>query len=531
MIKDYTSNNLNVKHKKSSWGYAWVSVIVMTGAIMLLFIPHIAYGHGLGTDSIQSINIDGQDISIYAEMTPRFENGVGYLTITAVDEKSQNNLKEVTLQIGIFHDGELVSRDFYYASDGVLLIKIQHGEYDDDFRIKGIVNSLFGAWYGTDDNPLQINSPNLVTGGLYTLEIEVKTMGSITNILEDTGIHRIHLSAVVEDTHVRVGADGDDHEFGTRSYFDKISSLKYDPNTKQILLEMPFDWNAEHLSHVPLVRNDVYFAKNFMELSSPGYVGYVNGIALSASSVIVDDHTEEDKRTIHIVLTQDHLQELRDELDGSYGEKVLPESITFALSAGGDTGFPRTAQSDGGSYELNLSWDPANVETGVVTNFIFIIRDRLNGGTLDNSNYTFVIMWNGEEIHRVDGATTTGGAGIETFAFTEDQRGPMIVKFEDIRNTGQVAEFGMVVSGYDVDVVVDDDDIVPKSAAVEEKEAVSESVGADGLSLEQRTIYEKSLDLQSLERLQKENHDLKQLVYNLKAQLQKILGQLASIEK
>ena len=61
-----------------------------------------------------------------------------------------------------------------------------------------------------------------------------------------------------------------------------------------------------------------------------------------------------------------------------------------------------------------------------------------------SSDYTFVIIQNGQEIHRTSGTAQIGGE-FEKFTFSEDQTGPTIIKFENIRNTGQETEFALVV--------------------------------------------------------------------------------------
>ena len=92
-----------------------------------------------------------------------------------------------------------------------------------------------------------------------------------------------------------------------------------------------------------------------------------------------------------------------------------------------------------------MSWDPIDLEPGVETNFVFTIRDGFTNEPLRNSDYTFVIIQNGEELHRVSGTATVGGE-FEKFTFDEDQTGPTTIKFENIRNTGQETEFGIVVA-------------------------------------------------------------------------------------
>jgi predicted secreted protein with PEFG-CTERM motif len=121
-----------------------------------------------------------------------------------------------------------------------------------------------------------------------------------------------------------------------------------------------------------------------------------------------------------------------------------PENMIFTISMSKDKAFPLEAYTKSEDFKVNLSWEPMNVEPGVDTNFIFTIRDGRTNEPLRNSDYTFVLIQNGKEIHRVSGTAQVGGE-FEKFTFGEDQTGPTIIKFENIRNTGQETEFALVV--------------------------------------------------------------------------------------
>jgi predicted secreted protein with PEFG-CTERM motif len=196
------------------------------------------------------------------------------------------------------------------------------------------------------------------------------------------------------------------------------------------------------MSHVSVVHVESHFPKAFSEFLSPRYSGYVNGIQLFKSSVSVDDYTIEDERIVHIVLLQDHLRFLKNEMKKS--EEPIPDKITFTLSTSEKIAFPLDAYTKSEDFKINLSWDPLNVEPGVPTNFIFTIRDGRTNEPLRNSDYTFVIIQNGNEIYRTTGLAQVGG-DFEKFTFNEEQTGSTIIKFENIRNTGQETEFGFVV--------------------------------------------------------------------------------------
>jgi len=190
------------------------------------------------------------------------------------------------------------------------------------------------------------------------------------------------------------------------------------------------------------VHVETHFPKGFLEFLYPSYIGSVNDIKLFKSSVTVDDYTYDDKRTVHFVLLLDHLRYLKNEMRES-GES-LPDKIMFKLSASEEAKFPLIAYTASEEFKLNLAWDPEDIESGVPTNFVFTIRDSYTDGPMRLSDYTFVIIQNNEEIHRVSGNAAVGG-DFEKFTFGADQTGPTTIKFENIRNTGQETEFALVV--------------------------------------------------------------------------------------
>ncbi len=106
--------------------------------------------------------------------------------------------KNVTLLIGLFHDNEMIFRNYFFAEDGILSIKViptQEGKV----TIHGEQDSLLGAWHGTESNPIEITGPMFNSGGLYNFEIEVRTIDEPTNIIEDSGIYNADLS-IIETT-------------------------------------------------------------------------------------------------------------------------------------------------------------------------------------------------------------------------------------------------------------------------------------------------------------------------------------------
>ena len=417
--------------------------IILAFTIFLIIPTTNVYGHGLGIDTIKSVDVQGKSISISVELPMYFEKADNQqITITATDNETKEPAKNVTFLIGLFYQNEMIFRNYFFAENGILPIKVKPTT-NGTVEIHGEQDSLLGAWHGTESNPIEITGPVFNSGGLYNFEIEVRTIDEPTNIIEDSGVYNADLSIVETHDYTQKDSEGNDVQFRLKSYFDKITELTYDPESKEVYFEMPFDWSEKQMSHVPVVHEEVHFPKDFVEFLAPSYTGSANGIELFKASVTIDDYTEEDERIVHFVLLQDHLRFIKNEMKKS-GEP-LPDNIIFTLTTSTNIEFPLTAYTKSEDFKINLSWDPVNIEPGVSTNFVFTIRDGPTGEPLRNSDYTFVIIQNGKEIHRVSGVAQVGGE-FEKFTFTEDQTGPTIVKFENIRNTGQETEFGMVVA-------------------------------------------------------------------------------------
>ncbi len=414
---------------------------ILVFAVCVFFPVSDVYGHGFGIDTISSVDVQGKKLSISVEMPMYFENNQDQITITATEDESKENAKNVTFLVGLFYNDEMIFRNYFFTENGVLPIIVTPTQ-DDEIEIHGEQDSLLGAWRGTESAPVEITGPLFESGGLYNFEIEIRTIDEPTNVIENSTVYNADLSLIETVSFVQKDAENNDVEFRSKSYFDSVSDFNYDPVAKQVTFEMPFDWSEKQLSHVSVVHVETHFPSDFVEFLTPSYSGYVNGIELFNSSVSVDDYSEDDERVVHLVLLQDHLRYLKNEMKKS--EEPFPENMKFTLSASTENIFPLEAYTKSEDFKVNLSWDPMEIEPGVDTNFVFTIRDGRTNDPMRSSDYTFVLIQNGEEIHRTSGTAQVGGE-FEKYTFTEDQTGPTTVKFENIRNTGQETEFTLVV--------------------------------------------------------------------------------------
>jgi len=399
------------------------------------------YGHGLGFDTISSIDVDGRSVSISIEMPMEFSELDNQISITAIDEETKEKVNYVLFLIGLFHEDEMIFRQYFSTADGNLIINVDPYE-EGEIEIVGVQDQLLGVWKETEDQPIVLKGPVFESGGLYHFEIEIRALDTQTNIFEDYGVHTADISVIENTNHVQQDREGNDVNFRMKSYFDKISDFEYDANEKLVTFSIPFDWSEKTISHIPVVHDEVHFPKDFAEFFSPGYVGKVNGIELFKSSVTIDDYTEEDERIVHFILLSDHLKFLKNEQKKLGGE--LPDNMVFTLTSSEEAEFPMIAMTENEEIRVDLSWDPLEIEPEKSTNFIFTIRDGITGDNLRQSSYDFIIIQSGKVIHKTSGNAVVGGS-FEEFTFSESQTGPTIIRFENIRGTGMDTEFGIVV--------------------------------------------------------------------------------------
>jgi hypothetical protein len=409
-------------------------------AVTFLFPINYSSGHGWGLDTAK-IDYNGREILVSVEVPPYFEeSGDKVININAFDNEVNENAKNVTFLIGLYHKDQMIFRNYFFTPDGNLSIHVKPTN-EGEIEIFAEQDSLLGAWYATESQEIELVGPIFNSGGLFHFEIELRTIDEPTNIVENLPTYVADVSMVETTNFHEKDMEGNDINFRTKSYFDKLSSFNYDPQKNIITLKIPFNWNEKIISHIPVVHEEVHIPKNFSDFLTPSYTGKVNGIELFKSNVIVDDFTEEDERIVHFVLLQDHLQYLKQQQKSA---EKMPDFMLFTLEASENIEFPMSAVTRNEQFQVDLSWEPIEIEPGKNSRFVFTIRDAATGDNLRKSSYNFVILQNNKEIYRTSGLAQVGGS-FEDYTFTESQTGPTIIRFENIRGTEWDTEFGVVV--------------------------------------------------------------------------------------
>ena len=403
-----------------------------------------AFGHGLGVDTTPPIAVDGTRVAVTVEIPSYDTEGADerQVTVSAADVQTGQAVPDVTYRIGLLHGGDTLFRDRFFAEDGTLSMNVKRSGDGGAVSIDGIRDASLGAWRASPERPLEITGPVFESGGLYTFEIELGAAAAAA-AAEDGDAYAVADITLVESAEF-VQNDGEDNPvtFWTKSYFDSVDSFEYDADAGTVTLGMPFDWREKRISHIPVVHVEIRFPKDFAEFLAPSYTGTVNGIDLFKSSVVIDDYTKDSERIVHFVLLNDHIRHVKNQLERL--DEPAGDRMIFTLQTGEGVDFPISAWTRDESYQVDLFWDPLEIRPEQPTKFVFTIRDGATAEPLRNSGFDFVILQGGKEIHRQSGNARVGGDFVD-YTFAEDQTGPTVIRFEDIRGSGRSTEFGIVV--------------------------------------------------------------------------------------
>ncbi len=416
-----------------------LGLIICTSAIQV----GNSYGHGLGFDIINTASINGKKLTITAQITPTIFSQIGEkkIMVNAVDSLINQNVKNITYHISLFHEGNLIFSDYFFAEDCIVDIQV-NPTADGQIQFRGEKNVETNAWHETESTPIELVGPVLNSGGLYHFEIKILTIDDPKNIVESPQTYVADVTIVTDQSYEKVDKNGNDIKFGIISYYDKISEFDYEPNTNTVYFEMPFDWGEKNISHIPVVHEEVHFPKDFRDFFVPSYVGKVNGIDLFKSSVTVDDYSSEEERIVHFVLSQDNLTYLKQAQKAAGIEN--PQNMQFTLEVSNQVVFPVIAMTKNEEIQVELSWDPIIIEPEKNTKFIFTFRDAKTGEPLRNTTYDIIILQNGKELYKKSGNARIGGDFVD-YIFLEKQTGPTSIKFEKLRGTDMRTEFGITV--------------------------------------------------------------------------------------
>lgn len=104
----------------------------------------------------------------------------------------------------------------------------------------------------------------------------------------------------------------------------------------------------------------------------------------------------------------------------------------------------QTSGSGNGMFNVDLTWFPNSLELGE-SEFVITFYDKNTGLPVRGVSYDFVLIHDGQEIHRKSGFANAGGT-FENFVFVEGETGDLTLRIEKINGTKEFVEIPIHVA-------------------------------------------------------------------------------------
>jgi len=361
-----------------------------------IFFVIPAFGHGIGGETLKPVNIGNRNATIFISIEPPIFDQTEKeqrVLVRFFDADTDQTIENVTYKIKVSKGGETMFQNKFFDDIGYLVLKIIPND-NEQVTVTGAKEPILEGWMRDGTTPITIEGSIFNSGGLYSFDIEILTVDSVTNVLEKPVIYKGAVSVADKISHdVKDGA-GNEYKLSVTSYYDQINDLDYSKDQ----------------------REDVT----------------VNDIPLPENSVLADDYSEED-RIVHMIIPNQLLFSMRE-----VASKISSSEMLFSITPSQDAALPLSAHTTSVQYQVDLWWEPFTIKSGQQTKF-FVDISELYVSIKEQKpiTYDFVLIQNNKEIFRktIDSNVNAPPKSFfQEYTFTNEQIGPVIVSIENINN-------------------------------------------------------------------------------------------------
>ena len=350
------------------------------------------FGHGLGGEVLPSIMIEDQEVNLSIGISPSVYDNKHLeqnISLKLFDSNSYAMIEHVTYEFELQKNGKQIFKDVFHDEFGNLNIKVIT-ENSDEITIEGNKEPISGGWMSKDFAPVIIRGPVFTSGGLYDYTIRILTINSDSNVLSDEIKLEGAISLAEDNSFVVNNIQNKKETLQLISYFDQINNFSFDSNT--IKFSMPFDWNQD-LDQLSVVHEEIRIPNTFSDFLSTTYELIVNNVALPSDSVTIDDYSFDD-RTIHLVLNQELIKEIREKASVNSNSQM-----NFELKPSQQTTFPLKFVTPDLRYEVSLSWKPEIINTSEEITFLIDFEELFSDKSQKLVEYDLTLIQNNSAIY------------------------------------------------------------------------------------------------------------------------------------
>ncbi|MBA2268108.1 MAG: hypothetical protein M3Q77_10250 [Thermoproteota archaeon] len=248
------------------------------------------------------------------------------------DSTTNQTFKEVTYFITIEKNGKTLLSDWFFSSDGDLLIQMQPRNQS-QISVYGELDPILEAYASREGSPVVAAGPIFLEGGLYHFIVRIVTVDFSRTILPDD-------QQPVFDGWLSIGAaknanltvDGKTIPIKVLSYYDEIGNITNDQSSNSINFTMPFSYDPKRLNDPKnslFIHQEVEVPKPSVLSADGAYKGYTNG--KDVTNVLMVDGNNQTKDVIHFMLAKPIVQQISDEYLKKINKTSADGLMTFSL--------------------------------------------------------------------------------------------------------------------------------------------------------------------------------------------------------
>jgi hypothetical protein len=317
--------------------YTLTIVLALIGIFSSPLIIEDVYGHGLGGDVAPPISFEGMDVTVSTVLTPA-DITVGKvdnvnMAVRFFDQKTDQNLNQVTYRIEVWRAGELLARNLFFDTDGTLNLDIKpipNCTEPEPWQCTSYFGSEHvsapGALYVQGEGRPKITGPIFDKGGLYNIRVDIEGASNPRTQLAQLLSYDTWVSVAQEQDFTLQTAQAQEIPVIVKTYYDDIQNFKFDNSDNSISFDMPFNWTPSYINLVQMVHEEIRIPKSFLPYSEgKHFKGYVDGIEVDNRILLLDPYSSEDNNVVHFLVTGAELKRINENLGTSHQNKKTME--------------------------------------------------------------------------------------------------------------------------------------------------------------------------------------------------------------
>ena len=396
------------------------SVIFLT-VVLVCNVP-ISFGHGLGTETMPPVMIDGTEATLEVASTTSLDTGVRQIMISLFETEFGAVINDVSFEVELVKNEQKLFSNNFERDDGILVMNFVPSE---DSEVQIINLETFASFFGLASDQFNLKGKVFENGGLYKFNVKILTINNYGNVLSEPVEYDLGIS-IPETTYYNI----DDRNFGKQelsviTYFDQISEFSYDQEVKQVEISFPFDWDQKTIDQTAVIHQELQIPKTFGDLLASKIDVTLNEIELPESAINIDDFTG-GKRTVHVVVSQSELQEI------FLSNQFDTDSIVLKFQPN-ENSIPLSGVTENGQFKINLWWEGeirsnSNVKLGYDVLDTFLMDRPIS------VPYELKLFYNDKEMLKKSGISTGSKTQSDSFEFfiPSDISGILVAKFDNL---------------------------------------------------------------------------------------------------